>query len=377
MEGPEKINPKPFPGLFKVVNEDGTVIYRRKPEVDDFEPSKEVLVDYTIEKHPQDEYLKTEKVNESKDYPDYVLNYKTEKEQTESWLNEKQRKALNLLLVSLGVAMSAGAIKQGYEFVDKLESYSDMEKAGAEFDSEVESYAQSLDLADIIQTINLANEPEDQTKAESRLDTFINNIQFRSDEYEGRKPPLPAQLQVELKKLIPGWLAQESRFRLDAVSNSNATGIAQIKPFVWNGYRKTDQVSLDVAEQAEVFGELTSDNYFYLQHYAGNENLELIKERFDSEEEFLTEFMTPLMINAHNSGGPAAGRALKLFCEKIPVDKMKPGKDLFLQFSDFALKNANDYSKEQREYVIKILALQKMMERYSLEAKGGVQIASN
>lgn len=373
MEGPEKINPKPFPGLFKVVNEDGTVIYRRKPEVDDFERSEEVLVDYTIEKHSQDEYLNAEKVNEIKDYPDYVLNYKAGKEQTESWLNEKQRKALKLLLISLGVAMAAGPIKQGYEHIEKMI----MEKAPSEFDNEIESYAQSLDLADIIQTINLSNEPEDQTKAESRLDTFINHIQFRSDEYEGRKPPLPAQLQVELKKLIPGWLAQESRFRLDAVSNSNATGIAQIKPFVWNGYRKTDQVSLDVAEQAEVFGELTSDNYFYLQHYAGNENLELIKERFDSEEEFLTEFMTPLMINAHNSGGPAAGRALKLFCEKIPVDKMKPGKDLFLQFSDFALKNANDYSKEQREYVIKILALQKMMKRYSLEAKGGVQIASN
>ena len=82
--------------------------------------------------------------------------------------------------------------------------------------------------------------------------------------------------------------------------------MAQIMPATWKEYKGDTEISLRMDEQLDVVGKLVSDNYHYLTHYAENE-LPVLRSKFDSEEEFEAELVTPLLVNAYNVGGPATG----------------------------------------------------------------------
>jgi hypothetical protein len=224
------------------------------------------------------------------------------------------------------------------------------------FSKEIEEWVKHIDEVDLRQTVELVKESK-----------FHNDmVKFRSEPDERRgRPAVPKLLQDNLADLVPGWLAQESRFRKDAVSSSKATGYAQIKPNVWEEYKKTSEVSLDIGEQMEVFGELVSDNYHYILHFAGEDVIETLRSKFDSEDKFIEALMTPLMVNAYNAGGPMIGRALNKFVESVPVEEMKSGRDLFVQFTDFAKDNVDGFKEEQDEYVPKVYAFNDKLDNFN------------
>lgn len=213
-----------------------------------------------------------------------------------------------------------------------------------------------------------ANKPVKGAEEFSRMEYSQNSIDFRSEpDMRKNRPAVPESVQTELKKLIPGMFAHESKFNAGLVSSSGAAGLAQIKPDVWKEYRGTEDVSLSLIEQIEVVGELMSDNYHYILHFAGDDAIKILKEKYDSEDEFNKNLMVPLLINAYNVGGPMMGRVIKGFVNQISFDDMCSGKDLFLQIADYAKENNKegfgDYANEAREYVSKVYAMSDVLNK--------------
>jgi len=203
----------------------------------------------------------------------------------------------------------------------------------------------------------------------NRMEYARSQIEFRSEPEEGR-PAVPELVQSEFRKVVPGLFAQESKFNAGLTSSTGAKGLAQIMPETWEEYRGTQEVSLSMVEQLDVAGKLISDNYHYITHFAGEEALGLLRMQFDSEEDFDAQLIVPLMINAYNAGGPLIGIAVKKFVEETPSEDLLSGKDLFLQFADFA-QQSNDgsldiYKVHAREYVSRVYGNVAMLEeKYS------------
>jgi hypothetical protein len=114
-------------------------------------------------------------------------------------------------------------------------------------------------------------------------------------------------------------------------------------PNTWKEYRGDTEVSLGLIDQLDVAGKFISDNYHYITHYA-EEALPILPERFGTDKEFETELIVPLMISAYNVGGPAIGLLVSEFAKQTPNEALLTGKDLFLQFRDFA--QSSDKGKE-------------------------------
>lgn len=201
----------------------------------------------------------------------------------------------------------------------------------------------------------------------NRLEYTRTNLRFRSEDDEERgRPAVPELVQEELRRVVPGLFAQESKFNAGLVSSAGAAGLAQIKPQTWKEYKGTDEVSLRMDEQLEVVGELMSDNYHYLLHYAG-ENIEKLREQYDTEEEFNKDLIVPLLVNAYNVGGPGIGKMVNDFVENTPQEFMASGKDLFMQFSDFSYESnsedGNAYGDDAREYVQRVYGNQATLDK--------------
>lgn len=201
----------------------------------------------------------------------------------------------------------------------------------------------------------------------TRLEYARNMIEFRSEPDKRRnRPAIPETIQNELKRILPGLFAQESKFNAGLVSRSKATGLAQIKPDVWKEYRGTEDVSLSMREQTKVVGELMSDNYHYILHFAGDKAVKVLKEKFNSEEEFFNDLMTPLIVNAYNAGGPMMGKAVKDFVDNVSDEEISSGRDLFLQIVNYVKENNKgefkNYADEAREYVPRVYAMAEVLE---------------
>lgn len=271
---------------------------------------------------------------------------------TEGWLNKAQRRSLRATLFALGMAVmspmkDSTQPSSSEELAEKIDAFS----------LEVEKMKKQITEVDIAKTIKIASEPVPGYSGYTRMDYPPAKIKFRSEYNEKRKrPSLPLVLQEGLREVVPGWIAQESRYKIDAVSGSNATGLWQIKPSVYKEYRGTEKVSSQIDDQTEVAGELISDNYHYILHYAGEEAMAILRSKFYSDESFFADLMSPLLINAYNAGGPAIGKMLKKFVDRFPQEEMATGRDLFLQFADFAEVDGTNYSKEARDYVSKVYA---------------------
>jgi len=204
----------------------------------------------------------------------------------------------------------------------------------------------------------------------NRMEYAQKMIRFRSEPDEVReRPAVPETVQDGLRQMLPGLFAQESKFNAGLVSSADAAGLAQIKPRTWEEYRGTTEVSLRMDDQLEVVGELMSDNYHYLLHYAGD-SLEVLRGQYDSDEAFHEDLVVPLLINAYNVGGPGIGKMVDEFVANTPQEYMSSGKDLFMQFSDFSYESAsedgNAYGNDAREYVQRVYGNAAMLEeKYS------------
>ena len=293
---------------------------------------------------------------------------------TEYKLSEKQRSDLRKVLALVG-ALGAFSAMKAIDNKDKdteapprsayqtTETYIDYDSGvDTEFLSMIKDNIEQLSVTDIEKTLAYAQKPVYGYKGLTKAEYIKKLLRFRSrfDERTG-KPPLPPLLRENLREAALGWVAQESRFKDRAVSKSGAVGIWQFLPRIAQHYSNKDKVPLGVEEQTKMAGELISDNYHYILHFAGVDALDKLRSRYDSEEEFIDDFMTPVMINAFNAGGPLMGKILRRFTETVSEEEMKSGKDLFLQVADFAKDNFENYRQEQYEYVPKVYAMGRVL----------------
>ncbi len=310
---------------------------------------------------PRLEKTAFEQESNQEDLSEEKLNGKTE------WLSKGQRRTLQATLLSLGIAVAAVSEKNNPSEQEgvtaNLNTNENIEAITPDkFSLEVELIKSELEPADIEETIKLANKPTLVKPEYTRIEYPQIMMKFRSeDDTKRNRPALPEVLQEDLRDKIPGWIAQESRYKAGAVSKSEATGLWQIKPWVYKGYNGTDKVSKRIEDQTRTAEEIISDNYHYILHFAGEEAVSLLRKKFNSEEAFLKDLMSPLMVNAYNAGGPAIGRLLKKFVQQVSDEKMLSGRDLFLQFADFAKADGTNYSKEAREYVPRVYAFNEVL----------------
>jgi hypothetical protein len=209
-----------------------------------------------------------------------------------------------------------------------------------------------------------AEKPVNGAEHLNRMEYAQKRISFRSHSEAGR-PAVPQSVQEEFKKVLPGLLAHESKFNAGLTSSTGAKGLAQIMPATWQEYKGDTEVSLRMDDQLDVVGKLVSDNYHYLTHYAENE-LPILRSQFESKEEFETELVTPLLVNAYNVGGPAIGLLVKEFVQHTPADELLSGKDLYMQFRDFAQSSEKGkefyYGSEAGKYVTGVYGNTAMLE---------------
>jgi hypothetical protein len=235
------------------------------------------------------------------------------------------------------------------------------------FSKQVKEYAEALSDSDIRETAELA----------SKVNFDISSFETRSEPDTQRdRPAVPESVQSQLRHFLLGWIAQESRFRKDAVSKTGAESYAQFKPYVYKEYRGTENVSRDLDENLNVMGDLASDNYHYIVHYAEKESIDVLRGQFDSEQDFMQKFMSFNVLTSHNSGGPILGKALKKFVEQIPQEDMKRGQELFSQFIDFAYKHQKGFGVEPAQYAAKVLAMNSVLQTRMDELESGDSYAS-
>jgi hypothetical protein len=233
-----------------------------------------------------------------------------------------------------------------------------------------------------------AEKPVRDNEEYSRMKYAKEKIMFRSEyDEEKKRPAVPMVIQEEIRRLLPGLFAQESKFNAGLVSKSGATGLAQIKPKTWWEYTRKEEfksleeqekewervkntvnVSVRMDDQVEVASALISDNYHYILHFAGAA-IDMLRNQYDSEDKFYVDLMVPLLVNAYNAGGPMMGRILNSFAKEVPSEEMLKGKELFLQIADFAKTKDGkfeDYGIDAREYVSRVYGNSKMLtEKYA------------
>jgi hypothetical protein len=214
----------------------------------------------------------------------------------------------------------------------------------------------------------------------NRMQYSQQQIEFRSEEEAGR-PAVPDAVQAEFRRILPGLFAHESKFNAGLTSGAGARGLAQIMPATWKEYRGDSEVSLGLIDQLDVAGQFISDNYHYITHYAADA-LPLLREQFSTEEEFETDLIVPLMVSAYNVGGPAIGILLRDFVEQTSKDHLRMGKDLFLQFRDFAQSSETGkefyFGEEAGKYVSGVYGNTVMLEeKYAQQGNQGLQLAQN
>ncbi len=209
-------------------------------------------------------------------------------------------------------------------------------------------------------------------------------------EFQGNLAKAPLVVS-ELRRLMPGLCALESKFNDDVESGVGARGIFQFMPDTWEKELGrpafVDGVSVPLTEQVEAAGELFSKMYDRLQYwcyegenYYGHNYLEEIKAAFASQEDFETYFFVPCLVNAYNTGEQGMGEVVVAFAQSASFRKLKEagnvrGYDLFQAMCDFArdseLSQLADYKEEAPQYVQRVFAFAELLQ----EGAGATRVA--
>ncbi len=172
---------------------------------------------------------------------------------------------------------------------------------------------------------------------------------------------VPPVVQAELRFLLPGLCAQESKFNAGLTSKSGAKGIFQFMPATWAGYGGTPEEYTSLTKQVEIAGQFFSDLYGEVLHHVGEETLQKVRPLFADDAAFQKDFIVPLMINSYNAGSARVGEAARLFIATRSIEELPTGKELFLAMAKFAESSEDGeyldaYGQHAREYVTRIYA---------------------
>jgi hypothetical protein len=212
---------------------------------------------------------------------------------------------------------------------------------------------------------------------------------------------LPEEIQTELRFLAAGIAGEESRFRDGIKSSANAGGIFQFMPetvdglgyghFVrYEGGKAVALKSIPYTVQVEMLGKHLSNIYKELYGHLDTSEIDQIQQLFASEKDFNTFFLTPVMINAYNTGAGRMSKAIKEFATPDRVFEMHEkynetvGYDLFHDLTEFAeISNKGSlsgYKIASASYTVKVFGYAKSIaEGYDAYKQNAVtyEVASN
>jgi len=220
---------------------------------------------------------------------------------------------------------------------------------------------------------------------QTRIEYIQNEIQFKDISIEGRGEEWMIA-QSELKSILPGLCAQESRFDNNALSSDKAAGIFQFMPETWEEVQKeykkingedSEPLSMMSLKDQTVAASLHFSNiYKRLVHYSGGE-LDSIKKMFFKNGGFEKYFLVPLMINSYNAGSKRLSDAVILLASEFQTtedaekvfgrDSQYLGFDVFFHLAQIAddsdTGTLGRYSEAASEYVPRIYAFADLLDR--------------
>jgi hypothetical protein len=235
-----------------------------------------------------------------------------------------------------------------------------LEENAIEFDKKVQEVAKMISLHDIASTKEYADRSVVGAEEYTRSQYVAEQIKFTAWNEETREG-VPPVVEAELRRLLPGLCAQESRYDASRVSSAGAMGILQIMPDNWKKYDGQPGQEISLMAQVEVAGRLLSDMYRQLQDRLGNDVISELKGHFSSEEAFQKDLMVPVLINSYNAGDGRLAEAIVSYLHDTMPDDRPAGKDLFTDIGAYAYDNQSGllegYKEHSKNYPYQVEAL--------------------
>lgn len=233
--------------------------------------------------------------------------------------------------------------------------------ANARFDAVVTDFVQeALEQRDYEKIIAFGSKPVVGAPDFSRLEYVKEQIQFTPyDEELGTG--VPVVVAEELRRLIAGLCAQESKFDASSISKVGAKGIFQFMPVTWESYGGKAGEERSLRQQVEVAGKFISDLHRQLLVKISQPTRKKLQAHFGSETNFQLELLVPLIFNAYHAGAGRVAEAVEQFVLETDRTKWPAGKDLFLAVAAFAEaadtgKYLDAYRQDTAEYVPRVYA---------------------
>ena len=171
---------------------------------------------------------------------------------------------------------------------------------------------------------------------------------------------VPAVIQEELRWAVPGLCANESKFNAGLTSVEDGEGIFQITPDVWEENDGVEGGQKSLRLQTEVAGRALSTYYKRLVAHIDGDIMGKLRSKFDSDEEFDKQLMTPLILNAYNGGAARVSQAVGYYVDNTKIEDIPEGSDLYIAIADYAENSSEgyleEYKNESREYVSRTYA---------------------
>ncbi len=138
---------------------------------------------------------------------------------------------------------------------------------------------------------------------------------------------LPPSIEPQMKRLMLGIAAEESRFNKNKKSPMDARGVLQTMEDTEEGYRKKHNLEsldpTDILMQVEVAGMHIETSYRELFNSAEAE-LNYIKDTFfgGDETQFETCFVVPALVNAYNAGARRIAEVITWFVNEVKEGRL-------------------------------------------------------
>ncbi len=172
----------------------------------------------------------------------------------------------------------------------------------------------------------------------SRIEYLRKHLQFDDS--------IPEEIQKELGFLALGIAGEESRYRSDLKSKSGAEGVFQFMPatvaglgyeeyVVYKDDKAVDIKPIPYTVQVEMLGKHLSNIYKELYGHLSPEQIDSLRVLFESEEDFNTFFITPVMINAYNTGSGRMAKAIKEFITPERISQLQEEYDDIVRYDIF------------------------------------------
>ncbi len=199
---------------------------------------------------------------------------------------------------------------------------------------------------------------------------------------------VPQEVQNELRRLVVGLAAQESRFNAGLAKNSaTAEGIMQLVDAVRKEHGYDPDQKLSFMQEVDVAGKHFSNIYTRVRYWMKNEIVKneagdkqtvrrpetyqtlraLFPEGREGDALWQKYFLVPCIINAYNTGSRTIGVCLHEFVASHSKEELQqiagenPGYDLFTKFTYFARESdtsdsSKNYGKDGATYFVSIAA---------------------